>query len=55
VLAGLCQAESIFDSRLDLEAIAVLNELLSVRAVNDRIIADDQRRRQPSQREWRGY
>jgi hypothetical protein len=52
VLAGLCQAESIFDSRLDLEAVAVLNELLEVRALNERIIADDRRRRQPSQGGW---
>jgi hypothetical protein len=56
VLAGLCRAESIFDSSLDLEAIATLNELLDVRALNERIIADDRRRRQPTQShgEWRG-
>jgi hypothetical protein len=52
-MAGLCRAESIFDSTLDLEAIAVLNELLTVRALNDRIMGDDQRRRQPSERGWR--
>jgi hypothetical protein len=54
VLAGLCRAESIFNSDLDLEAIAVLNELLDVRAVNERIMLDDQRRHQPSDGEWRG-
>jgi hypothetical protein len=54
VLAGLCQAESIFNSSLDLEAIATLNELLDVRALNERIMLDDQHRRQPNQGEWRG-
>jgi hypothetical protein len=53
VLAGLCHAESIFDSSLDLEAIATLNELLDVRALNERIIADDQRRREGTTGGWR--
>ncbi len=34
VLAGLCQAESILNSTLDLGDVALLNELLDIREYN---------------------
>jgi len=39
VLAGYCKMESIYDGSLDLEAFALLNEAMEVKAINEHRIA----------------
>ena len=57
VLAGLCSYRDVNESRVDLCDIAIMNELLDVQTINNRIRAEDeekrQRREQQMNQPWR--
>jgi hypothetical protein len=47
VLAGLCSFTDITESRVDLADVALMNELLDIRAVNDRRLNQVQQQPDP--------